>query len=153
MFERYTEAARRVMFYARYECSQSQSPAIESWHLLLGMAYKGCGSVESAHDKNPLSQFFETDTQHLRQIIEVLTEDRIKDPSPSVDIPLSDEVVRILRRAADEADKLSSKSIRTGHILLGILREENSLAANVLLRFGVQVDAIRKKMAHSLAPR
>ncbi len=136
MFERYTEKARRVIFFARYEASQYGSRYIETEHLLLGLlredkALANCflrshGSIES-----------------LRKEIESRITIR-KRTSTSVEVPLSQECKRILRHAADEADRLGHRDVSTEHLLLGILREEKSLAAQVLHKRGVHLSAARE---------
>src|SRR5580693_6772506 len=98
MLERFTERARRVIFYARYEASLYGSPYIESFHLLLGLAREDKGMFR----KSGLS------IEGLREIYESRypAHPRI---STSIEVPLSLESKRILSRAAEEADGLQSK--------------------------------------------
>ena len=65
MFERYTERARRVIFFARYEASQLGSPSIESEHLLLGLIREGKGLTSRLFGKSQLS------TEEIRKDIEL----------------------------------------------------------------------------------
>ena len=112
MFERYTEKARRVISFARYEASQTGSPYIETEHLLLGLLYE---------DKALLTKRFlrsDASVEFIRKQIEGHTRIREK-VSTSVDLPLSNECKRVLAYAAEEADSLSHKHIGTEHLLLG----------------------------------
>lgn len=68
---------------------------------------------------------------------------------PGVDLPLSPESRRVLILAAEEADQLSSKKIRTEHLLLGLLREEGSLAATLLNVRGLHVASTRDELSRS----
>src|SRR5262245_10960553 len=143
MFERYTERARRVIFFARYEASQFGSTTIETEHLLLGLLR------EDAH----LPTRFVTSAiaPTIRKEIERRLEIREK-VSTSIDLPLSNEGKRILAYAAEETERLNHRFIGTEHLLLGILREEQCLAAKILFDFGLRLDAIREQLAHSPIP-
>lgn len=139
MFEKYTEKARRVIFFARYEASQFGSPYIETEHLLLGLLredkaltnrfLRGRESVEAIH----------------KQIEDhTITREKV---STSVDLPLSNEGKRVLAYAAEEAAHLSHRHIGTEHLLLGLLREEKSFAAQLLKERGVMLSRIREELA------
>src|ERR1035438_1086649 len=109
MFERYTEKARRVIFFARYEASQFGSPYIETEHLLLGLLRE---------DKALTNRFLRShaSVESIRKQIEGHTTIREK-VSTSVDLPLSNECKRVLAYAAEEAERLSHKHIGTEHLL------------------------------------
>ncbi|HJT54048.1 MAG TPA: Clp protease N-terminal domain-containing protein, partial [Candidatus Angelobacter sp.] len=139
MFERYTEKARRVIFFARYEASQFGSPYIETEHLLLGLLRE---------DKALTNRFLHSlaSVESIRKQIEQHTLVREK-VSTSVDLPLSNEGKRVLAYAAEEAERLSHKHIGTEHLLLGLLREEKSFAAAMLQERGVRLSAVREELA------
>src|ERR1700749_3026185 len=105
MFERYTEKARRVIFFARYEASQFGSPYIETEYLLLGLLRE---------DKALTNRFMRSPStvESIRREIEKHTTIREK-ISTSVDLPLSDECKRVLSYAAEEAERLGHKQIGT----------------------------------------
>jgi hypothetical protein len=126
MFERYTERARRVLFFARYEASQLGSISIETEHLLLGLIREGKGLTSRIFARSHLS------LENIRKEIEGRTVFREK-VSTSVEIPFSAETKRVLQFAAEEADRLLHNYIGTEHLLLGILREERSVAASILM--------------------
>ena len=141
MFERYTEKARRVIFFARYEASQFGSPYIESEHLLLGLIRE---------DKALANRFLRSHAaiESIRKQIEAHTQVREK-VSTSVDLPLSHECKRVLAYAAEEAERLSHKHIGTEHLLLGLLREEKCFAAEILHERGLRLATIREELARS----
>jgi ATP-dependent Clp protease ATP-binding subunit ClpC len=139
MFERYTEKARRVIFFARYEASQFGSPYIETEHLLLGLLRE---------DKALTNRFLRShaSVESIRKQIEAHTTIREK-VSTSVDLPLSNECKRVLAYAAEEAERLGHKHIGTEHLLLGLLREEKSFAAEILQERGLKLAGIREELA------
>src|SRR3974377_479402 len=141
MFERYTEKARRVIFFARYEASQFGSPYIETEHLLLGLLRE---------DKALTNRFLRShaSVESIRKQIEGHTTIREK-VSTSVDLPLSNECNRVLAYAAEEAERLSHKHIGTEHLLLGLLREEKCFAAEILHERGLRLSSIREELARS----
>ena len=141
MFERYTEKARRVIFFARYEASQFGSPYIESEHLLLGLIRE---------DKALANRFLRSHAavESIRKQIEAHTAIREK-VSTSVDLPLSQECKRVLAYAAEEAERLSHKHIGTEHLLLGLLREEKSFAAEILHERALRLATIREELSRS----
>jgi Protein of unknown function (DUF1572)/Clp amino terminal domain, pathogenicity island component len=148
MFERYTEKARRVIFFARYEASNFGSPYIETEHLLLGLLRE---------DKALTNRFLRShgSVDSIRKQIDEHTTIREKVPT-SVDLPLSNECKRVLAYAAEEAERLAHRHIGTEHLLLGLLREEKCFAAEILQGRGLQPPAIREelqRMAHENAQR
>ena len=139
MFERYTEKARRVIFFARYEASQFGSPYIETEHLLLGLLRE---------DKALTNRFLRShaSVESIRKQIEAHTTIREK-VSTSVDLPLSNECKRVLAYAAEEAERLGHKHIGTEHLLLGLLREEKCFASEILQERGLKLAQIREELA------
>jgi ATP-dependent Clp protease ATP-binding subunit ClpC len=136
MFERYTETARRVIFFSRYEASQFGNPQIETEHLLLGILRENRG----------LTRRLKLDVEEIRGEVEGRVKIRAK-TSTSVDLPLSDESKRVLAYAAEEAERLGDRHIGSEHLLLGLLREEKGLAAVLLRDAGLRIEAARKTIA------
>src|SRR5207249_4432086 len=143
VFERYTEKARRVIFFARYEASQYGSPYIETEHLLLGLMRE---------DKALANRFLrqQGSIESIRKEIEarITIRERI---STSVEVPLSAECKRILNMAAEEAERLGHKHVGTEHLLLGILREEKCFGAEILMEPGVGKTAIVEGLAQRIS--
>jgi hypothetical protein len=144
MFERYTEKARRVIFFARYEASQFGSSSIETEHLLFGLFRE---------DPALLSRFVGSTriAAEIRVEIErqITRHERI---STSVEVPLTIECKKVLTLATEEADRLSQRHVGTEHLLLGILRLEDSLPARLLQERGLQLSAIRESLAKTAHP-
>jgi hypothetical protein len=139
MFERFTEKARRVVFFARYEASQYGSPYIETEHLLLGLL----------REDRALAKWFpggnSTETGIRAEIEGQITQrERI---STSVEVPLTEECKKALNLAAEESERLAQRHIGTEHLLLGVLRVEGSLAAKLLRKRGLKPEAIREQLA------
>jgi ATP-dependent Clp protease ATP-binding subunit ClpC len=143
MFERYTERARRVLFFARYEATQLGSTSIETEHLLLGLIREGKGLTSRIFARSHLS------LESIRKEIEGRTVFREK-VSTSVEIPFSGETKRVLQFAAEEADRLLHTYIGTEHLLLGILREERSVAASILYEKGMRLASVREDIVQLL---
>ena len=136
MFERYTEAARRALFFARYEVSQRGGTSIEPEHLLLGLLREPKGLIGRIFDERrvlPSEVQLELEEQLTRG-------DRL---STSVEIPFSSATQRVLAYAAGEADRLLHRHIGTEHLLLGVLREERSAAAKELATHGITLEKAR----------
>lgn len=143
MFERYTEKARRVIFFARYEASQYGSPYIETEHLLLGLlredhplARRVLGPGGSAPE--PTIESIKRKISDRGKLGEIPT---------SVDLPLSNESKRVLAYGAEEAERLANRHIGTEHLLLGLLREKQSFAAQLLNDEGVLLERARVNIA------
>ncbi len=143
MFERYTERARRVIFFARYEASQLGSNSIETEHLLLGLIREGKGLTSRIFSKSHLSM------ETIRKEIEgrAIYRDKV---STSVDIPLSPESKRVLGYASEEAERMLHNYIGTEHVLLGLMREEKSVAATILGEKGMRLSAVREDIVQLL---
>jgi hypothetical protein len=141
MFENYTDKARHVIFFARYEASQLGSPYIEGEHLLLGVLRE---------DKSLAKRFLRShsDVESIRKQIEQQSSVR-EETSTSVDLPLSWECKRVLAYATEEAKRLGHKDISSEHLLLGILREQQGLAARILKERGLIVDGVRDELVRT----
>ncbi len=139
MFERYTEKARRVIFFARYEASQLGALQIEAEHVLLGLIRE---------DKTISNRFFhraQASVEAIRKDVESRIVLRPRHPH-TIDLPLSIEAKRVLAFSAEESERLSNRHIGTEHLLLGLLREENTLAAEILYERGIRLTDIRSEL-------
>ena len=140
MFERYTEKARRVVFFARYEASQFGAPAIEPEHLLLGLMRE---------DKTLAGRFFprtQMSVEAIRKEVESRTVLRERIPQ-SVELPLAPETKRVLAYSHEESERLQHRHIGTEHLLLGLLREDRSLAAEIMYERGLRLNGVREEVA------
>lgn len=133
MFERYTEKARRAVFFARYEASHYGSPYIETEHLLLGIL----------REYRELEKLLPSGSaEAIRKQIDARTLSR-ESTSTSVDLPLSNESKRVLAYGAEEAERLAHRHIGTEHLLLGLLREKGCFAAELLQQHGLSLNRLR----------
>jgi uncharacterized protein (TIGR03435 family) len=138
MFERYSEEARRVLFYAQYEATRLGSVSIETAHLLLGLIREGPATMNRIFTKSHLP------LEEIRKKLAggVATPEAIVAGDPP-QLPFSAETKRVLHLAAEEADRLLHNRIIPEHLLLGILREERSVAASILTEHGLRLDKVR----------
>lgn len=137
MFERYTEKARRIIFFARYEASQTGSHIIEPEHLLLGLLREANGLFDSGKIQRMIDQ--------LRQIAHV----EGAAVSTSIDLPLSHSAKRVLAYSTEEAERLSHAHIRPEHLLLALMREPG-VAAATLDKYGIHRDRIVERMQRDI---
>ncbi len=141
MFERYTEKARRVVFFARYEALQYGSQEILPEHVLLGLMRE---------DKTISARFFpfrhNLTVDTIRREVEerIVVRERIPQ---SAELHLAAETKRILAFAGEESDRMKNRHIGVEHLLLGILREEKSIASEILYQYGLRVSNVRERIA------
>jgi ATP-dependent Clp protease ATP-binding subunit ClpA len=143
MFERYTERSRRVLFFARYEASQYGEATIEVHHVLLGLLREGEGIT------NEVLADFNVSPEGLREQLELRIK-RGQKISTSIEIPFTEQTKQALMFAAEEANALHHSYIGTEHLLLGILREERSIAATVLIESGLTLARARQGIVNLL---
>ena len=130
----YTQRALRSVFFAHYEANQLGSNSIEPEHLLLGVLR------ENSDDLNcffPDSSAIQRIVQDARAGAAVTEKKRL-----STNLPLSSACKRILANAHQEA----TDRIDPAHLLVGILREEESHACEILKKHGLQLDEAREKL-------
>jgi hypothetical protein len=137
MFERYTERARRSIFFARYEASQFGSDHIEPEHFLLGILRE---------DRSLRSILSHPVREQIRSTIEARQIKREK-ISTSLDLPLSNSTKRALTYAAEEADLLHHHEIECGHLVLGLLRLEPSVVGELLAPLGIGYESMKATVA------
>jgi hypothetical protein len=132
-FTRYTERARRATFFSRWEAAQFGSRTIEGEHLLLGLLQARQGIAACPVLTLPLTQ--------VRAEVA-----RRTPPGESlgtgVVVPFAEATKRALARAVEEADRRRHARIGTGHLLLGLLGEQASVAAGLLAARGIDYRTI-----------
>ncbi|HEX8748885.1 MAG TPA: exo-beta-N-acetylmuramidase NamZ domain-containing protein [Pyrinomonadaceae bacterium] len=136
MFERYTEMARRVIFFSRYEATQFGAEAIEPEHLLLGLLREDKTLLRRlTAEAGALSETLRKDMEsHIK------TEQKIQ---TAVEIPLAADTKYVLAYAHEESDRLQHRHIGTEHLMLGLLRQQGTLAAQALQRAGIELEQVR----------
>lgn len=144
MFERYTERARRALFFARYEASHLGGSVIGSEHLLLGLLREGKGLTSRVFAQNGL------DYDAAHRDVERAAAGRAK-LATSAEMPLAADTKAALGCAAQEADRLRHPHIGTEHLLLGLLRDPESPAGAILTRAGLRLEPVRDEVVSLLA--
>ena len=142
MFERYTEKARRVIFFARYEASQFGSQVIDTDHLLLGLLRED----KTLHRWLPKMGLGAI----RRKVDEHLT--KLPPTSTAIDLPLSESAKQVLKHAFDESQRLANRQIGTEHLLLALIEEKRCFPAQLLEEAGADVAAIRMHYAAKPEP-
>lgn len=138
MFEHYTENAQKATFLAREEATKVGASSVEPEHILLGIM-RSC--------EIDLERLFNLKTVEaaLREQVEAMP--RTEASAANSFIPLSNQSKRTLAYAAEEAFRLDSSGIGTGHLLLGILREPESMASRFLVAHSIDLPGARKMVA------
>jgi len=136
MVERYTEHARKVLLFARYEAGEYGSSSIETEYLLLALLRneKGLASRILARSHLSLATIGKEvmDRKGYRERV-----------TPFSEITFSAETIRVLQFAAEDADRLRHNHIGTEHLLLGVLSEPDSVAATMLTARGITSNGVR----------
>ena len=136
MFERYSENAKRAIFFARWEAQQSSSAHIEPKHILLGLTHDADSKANQLFGLSAC-------TENFRSLLGVHASAQ---PSTLVDLPLSNPSKRALAYAVEEADRLRSTPIGTEHLLLGLLREKESSVPNTLAKAAIDLRSARRRI-------
>jgi hypothetical protein len=135
MFERYSESARRALFFARYELTELGGAAIEPEHLVLGVlraSPRAIGRFTRSATSEDLLRRQLADT--------VAAPDKL---ATSVEIPFSRATKEILEHAVIEADDLNNRWIAPAHLILAVMVKTTGEATRALHDAGVEVNAIR----------
>jgi ATP-dependent Clp protease ATP-binding subunit ClpC len=141
MFEKFTEKAKRILFLARYEASQQGNKAIGTEHILLGLLKEGEETTRELFSRANVSMdLLQAELERRGPAREKL--------STSVEIPFSEETKKVLQYAEEEAERLMHPHIGTEHLLLGLLRLEDSVAGRMLIERGMRLFAVREDAVH-----
>jgi ATP-dependent Clp protease ATP-binding subunit ClpC len=143
MFERYTESARRAIFYARAITIINNAPKIDSTHLLWGLMWP---NLSRAQELFRLREKFPQYSKRPQRSLLVKT---LKGP----DLPLTDESKRTLAWSAIEADAMRDPWLDTDHLLLGMLRESECQTAQQLNAVGITLENARVIVAENRSSR
>lgn len=142
MFERFTERARKVVYLAQREAARLGHNVVGTEHLLLGLLAEGEGVAAKALESLNLR------LDKIRQEVEKII--GTGETNPFGEIPFTPRAKRVLELAADEARQLGHNYIGTEHILLGLIREGEGVAAQVLRNLGADLDKVRKEVINLL---
>ena len=144
MNDKFTERVRKVIYLARDEANRLQHDYIGTEHLLLGIVRLGEGIAAEVLQK------LDVDLEQIQQTIETIVK-----PSGGTltlgEIPLTPRAKRVLELSFEEARLLGHNYVGTEHLLLGLIREGDGVAARVLMELGVDRKRVREEIMKSLA--
>jgi ATP-dependent Clp protease ATP-binding subunit ClpC len=143
MFERMTDRARRVIVLAQEEARHLQHNYIGTEHILLGLIHEGEGVAAVA-----LADL-KVNLEEIRKEVEGII--GLGEQAPSGHIPFTPRAKKIIELALREALQLGHNYIGTEHILLGIIREGEGVAAQVLVKSGLDLNRVRQAVLKRLA--
>ena len=139
MFNRFTERARKVVILAKEEAKRFNHDYIGTEHILLGLVREGEGVAAAVLRSLGLS------SENIRLEVE-----RLVQPGPSTivsgDIPFTPKAKKVIELAMDEARSLGHNYIGTEHLLLGLIREGEGVASQVLLNLGLDLAKVRSEV-------
>ena len=145
MHDRFTDRVRRVIYFARDEANRLQHDYIGTEHLLLGIVREGEGIAAKVLNKLDL------DFEQIQQAVESM----VKSTGSSLtigEIPFTPRAKRVLELAIEEARLLGHNYVGTEHLLLGLIREGEGVAAQVLAELGVDRKRVREEVLRLLGP-
>jgi ATP-dependent Clp protease ATP-binding subunit ClpC len=138
MWQRFTERARKVVFYAQEEAQKFGEGYVSTEHLLLGLVRESDSVAARVLEKLGVS---------LNRIrAEVEKQLPRGDARPTQDMTLTPRAKRVIDLAYDEARNLNNNYIGTEHLLLGLIREGDGLAGRVLAKLGVELERARREV-------
>ena len=143
MFDRFTDRAKKVMSFARQEAQKFNHEYIGTEHILLGLVQEGSGVAANVL-KN-----MNIDLEKIRHEVE-----KIVKTGPSMvtmgQLPFTPRAKKVLELSMEEASQLSHNYIGTEHLLLGLIKENEGIAAQVLMNLGVKLDEVREEVLEFL---
>ncbi len=143
MFNKFTERARKVVILAKEEARRLHHDYIATEHILLGILREGEGVAASVLHRADLN------FEKVRKEIERLVEPGV-DTGKSGEIPFTPRAKKALELAGEEARAMGHNYIGTEHLLLGLIREGEGIAAQVLQGFGLTIDRVRTEVMNLL---
>ena len=143
MFERFTDRARRVVVLAQEEARMLNHNYIGTEHILLGLIHEGEGVAAKALESMGIS------LEGVRaQVEEIIGQGQ---QAPSGHIPFTPRAKKVLELSLREALQLGHNYIGTEHILLGLIREGEGVAAQVLVKLGADLNRVRQQVIQLLS--
>jgi ATP-dependent Clp protease ATP-binding subunit ClpA len=142
MFERFTDRARRVVVLAQEEARMLNHNYIGTEHILLGLIHEGEGVAAKALESLGIS------LEGVRQQVEEIIGQGQQ--APSGHIPFTPRAKKVLELSLREALQLGHNYIGTEHILLGLIREGEGVAAQVLVKLGADLNRVRLQVIQLL---
>jgi ATP-dependent Clp protease ATP-binding subunit ClpC len=145
-YEKLTEKAQKVFKYARQEAQRMGHQYIGTEHLLLGLVREGTGVAAT------VLQRLGVDPKRVRFEVERIVKGGTDVISTGREFTLAPRAKKVFEYAFEEAKKLGQNYIGTEHLLLGLLREEEGIAAQVLLNLGVELEEVQEAVMELVGP-
>ncbi len=143
MFDRFTDRARKVMGLARQEAQRFNHEYIGTEHILLGLIQEGSGVAAN------VLRNLDVDPEKIRVEVEKIVQD-----GPTMvtmgQLPFTPRAKKVLELASEEASNLRHNYIGTEHLLLGLIRENEGVAAQVLMNLGLKLEDVREEVLELL---
>src|SRR5262245_42920869 len=139
MYERFTDRARKVMQLANQEAQRFNHEYIATEHILLGLVKEGSGVAANVL-KN-----LDIDLRKIRLEVEKIVQsgpDRVRMGK----LPQSPRAKKVIEYSIEEARNLNHNYVGTEHLLLGLLREQDTVAAQVLVNLGLKLEGVRQEV-------
>jgi ATP-dependent Clp protease ATP-binding subunit ClpC len=143
MFERFTDRARKVMQLANQEAQRCNHEYIGTEHVLLGLVKEGSGVAANA------LKHFDVDLDKTGSEVEKLVRSG-RDMVTTGKLPQTPRAKKALDYSIEEARNLNHDYVGTEHILLGLLREKETVAAQILMNLGLNLEAVRNEVLNLL---
>lgn len=145
MFEKFTERARKVMSYSRQEAQRLNSEFIGTEHILLGILNEE-GGVAFKVLKRLLGEKYKTIRGEIEKLLTVPT----IPPTILGQLPFSPRAKRVMELAGEAGSTLGADYLGTEHLLLGLIKENEGIAALVLTNFGLKLEEVRDEILEEL---
>ena len=142
MFQRFTERAQKVLVLAQEEARRLKYPYIGTEHILLGLIREGEGIAARVLEQMNVS------ADKVKTAVEQMVETG-NQPVPA-DIPPTPRAKRVLELAVEESRQLGHNYVGTEHLLLGLIREGEGVAAQVLIALGANLERVRQQVINML---
>ena len=143
MFERFTDRARKVMGLANQEAQRFNHEYIGTEHVLLGLVKEGSGVAAN------VLRNLDIDLKKIRLEVEKIVQSG-PDTATMGKLPYTPRAKKVIELAFEEARSLGHNYVGTEHLLLGLLREQEGVAARVLMNLGVKLDDVREEVLNLL---
>src|SRR5499426_2064083 len=143
MFDRFTDRAKKVMNLARQEAQRFNHEYLGTEHILLGLVQEGSGVAANVLKNMAI------DLNKIRSEVE-----KIVKTGPSMvtmgQLPFTPRAKKVLELSMEEASNLGHNYIGTEHLLLGLIKENEGIAAQVLMNLGVKLEDVREEVLEFL---
>src|SRR5438876_893005 len=143
MYERFTDRARKVMQLANQEAQRFNHECIGTEHILLGLVKEGCGVAANVL-KN-----LDLDLCKIRLEVEKIVQSG-PDMVAMGKLPQTPKAKKVIEYSIEEARNLNHNYVGTEHLLLGVLREQEGVAAQVLMNLGLRLEQVREEVLNLL---